>query len=151
MGRTMLENPNASRILRELIREKAFYFFTSIGNYTGYHASSLKEFAKEILEVNVKSLEFHLYRRDFEKWISETLEDRSLASKIGELRTTKPIGIDLRDRLYLIVSKHLDSLKKSQTTSTLAKPSEQKTTSVTFVKTFPEEPAKKSDSRISSS
>ena len=147
----MLGKPETSRILRELTREKAFYFFTSIGNYTGHHASSLKEFAQEILEVNVKSLEFHLYRRDFEKWISETLEDRSLASKIGELRAVKPIGIDLRDRLYLIVSKYLDRLKKPQTTSTPIESTKQRTTSITFERTFPNETVKKPDSRVSSS
>jgi len=65
------ERENISRILRTLPREKAFYFFTSIGNYTGESASSLKEFMEKINEVNLKSLEFHLHRGDFEKWIAE--------------------------------------------------------------------------------
>ena len=65
---------NISKILKTLPREKAFYFFTSIGNYTGESAASLKEFMEKINQVNVKSLEFHLYRGDFEKWITEVLE-----------------------------------------------------------------------------
>ena len=142
----MLSESKTSRILRELPREKAFYFFTSIGNYTGHHASSLEKFVKEVLEVNVKSLEFHLYRKDFEKWISETLEDSSLASKIGELRAIKPIGVDLRDRLYLVVSKHLDSFKKPQT-ATSTELSKRKATSITFGKTFSQEPERKTDTR----
>jgi hypothetical protein len=146
----MLSESKTSRILRELPREKAFYFFTSIGNYTGHNASSLEEFVREILEVNVKSLEFHLYRKDFEKWVSETLEDNSLASKVGNLRAVKPIGIDLRDQLYLIVSKHLDSLKKPKTT-TSTEVSKRKTTSVTFGKTFPREPERKLNKGISPS
>ena len=64
-----------SRASRKLPRDKAFYFFTSIGNYTGEFAISLDEFAKKILDVDVKSLEFHLYRGDFERWINGTLED----------------------------------------------------------------------------
>lgn len=52
-------------------RENAFYFFTSVGNYTGESASSLEEFAKKIREVSIKSLEFHLHRGDFERWVAE--------------------------------------------------------------------------------
>ena len=44
--------PPASRILRKLPREKAFYFFTSIGNYTGEKAASLEEFAEKIEKVD---------------------------------------------------------------------------------------------------
>jgi len=42
-----------------------------------------------ILDVNVKSLEFHLYRGDFERWIADALEDDVLARKIKQLKTLK--------------------------------------------------------------
>lgn len=123
---------NESKTLRALSREKAFYFFTSIGNYAGESAASLEEFAKKILDVKIKSLEFHLYRGDFERWIADTLEDNTLAKKFRELKTSKPIGIDLRDRLYLLVSKHYKDLKNPRSTSTVfVKP---RTTTVTFVR-----------------
>ncbi len=119
----MLSEPKTSRTLRTLPRDKAFYFFTSIGNYTGESAASLEEFVKKTLEVNVKSLEFHLYRGDFEKWIAETLEDNVLAGKVKQLKDVKAIGMDLRDRLYLIVSKHYESLKKPRSAPpTVTKP-----------------------------
>lgn len=63
----------SSRILRNVAREEAFYFFTSIGNYTGQSASSLEEFLQKIKDMNIKSLEFHLFREDFERWISLSL------------------------------------------------------------------------------
>jgi hypothetical protein len=113
-----LSEPKPQKTLRNLPREQAFYFFTSIGNYTGESAVSLEEFAKKILQVNVKSIEFHLYRGDFEKWITETLEDNALAGKMKNLKELKPIGIDLRDRLYLIVSKHCENLKKPREPAT---------------------------------
>ena len=134
MEKSVLSELKTSRILRSLPRDKAFYFFTSIGNYTGESVASLEEFIKKILDVTVKSLEFHLYRGDFERWIAETVEDNVLASKINQLKALKPIGIDLRDRLYLIVSKHYETLKKPRLTSTkptLAKP---KSTTITFGK-----------------
>jgi hypothetical protein len=98
MEEKSLSEPKPPKTLRSLPREQAFYFFTSIGNYTGESAVSLEEFAKKILQVNVKSIEFHLYRGDFEKWITETLEENTLADKIKNLKELKPIGIDLRDR-----------------------------------------------------
>lgn len=61
-----MKRETTSRILRTLPREKAFYFFTSIGNCTGENASSLKQFMDKINQVNMKSLEFHFYRGDFE-------------------------------------------------------------------------------------
>lgn len=114
MEKIVLSEPKTSRILRSLPADKTFYFFTSIGNYTGEKAASLEEFVKKILAANVKSLEFHLYRDDFERWIAETLEDNVLANKIRQLKALKPIGMDLRDRLYLIVSKHYENLKNSR-------------------------------------
>ena len=99
------------RILRTLPREKAFYFFTSIGNYTGESATSLKEFTDKINEVNVKSLEFHFYRGDFEKWTAEVLEDKELAEQIGTLRKTSPIGEDLKNGLYRILTMRYSRLR----------------------------------------
>ncbi len=109
----MITFKSAQRILRKLPRENAFYFFTSIGNYTGVSADSLEEFVKKILEVNVKSLEFHTYRGDFQKWVEGTLEDKALSDEIRKLQQSKALGNELRDNLYLTVSKHYEKLKKS--------------------------------------
>ena len=109
----MITFKSAQKVLRKLPRENAFYFFTSIGNYTGVSADSLEEFVKKILEVNVKSLEFHIYRGDFQKWVEGTLEDKALSDEIRKLQQSKPLGNELRDNLYLIVSKHYEKLKKS--------------------------------------
>ena len=101
----------SSRILRNLSREKAFYFFTSIGNYTGESATSLKEFVEKIREVNVKSLEFHFYRGDFKKWIAEVLEDKELAEQIRTFRSSSPIGEKLKSGLYRILIERYSRLK----------------------------------------
>ena len=100
-----------SRTLRRLPREKGFYFFTSIGNYTGEHVASLEEFVRKIKEVDVKSLEFHLYRGDFEKWAADVLEDPQLAQAIRSIQNFKPVGDTLRDQLHLVVWKRYKDLK----------------------------------------
>ena len=102
---------SVARILRKLSRENAFYFFTSVGNYIGESAASLEEFVKKIGEVNAKSLEFHFYRGDFEKWVAEVLEDRDLAQEIESLKSLKPVGDALKGQLYLVVSKRFEKLK----------------------------------------
>lgn len=109
-GRKPLKSTFNSKA-EKLPRENAFYFFSSIGNYIGERASSLEEFMEKIREVNIKSLEFHLYREDFEKWISGTLKDKELAADIQKLRGSNPIGDELRDQLYLIVSKKKNKSK----------------------------------------
>lgn len=104
---------SSARILRTLSRKNAFYFFTSVGNYTGQSAMSLEEFANKIREVETTSLEFHLYRGDFEKWTDEVLEDSELTEKISDLKNLEQVRSALRDQLYLIVSKRLEELKNS--------------------------------------
>lgn len=103
--------PTSKQILRTLSRENAFYFFTSVGNYTGHIAFSLGEFAQKIKGVNIESLEFHLYRGDFEKWIDEVLQDKILAEKIKAVKLLEPIGNSLRDQLFFSVYKRIEELK----------------------------------------
>lgn len=107
----MSVSPTPSRILRNLLREEAFYFFTSIGNYTGQSAASLGEFMQKIREIDIKSLEFHLYREDFEKWIAQTLGDARLVAEIKNLRLRKVVGNVLRESLYTVVSRRYRELK----------------------------------------
>lgn len=66
---------------------------------------------KKIEEVNAKSLEFHFYRGDFEKWVAEVLEDTELAEEIKDLKDLKPVGDSLRGQLYLVISKRFEELK----------------------------------------
>jgi len=108
---------SAHNVLRKVLREEAFYFFSSIGNYIGESATSLEEFAGKIKEVNNKSLEFHLYRRDFEKWVDEVLGDPGLAEKIKELRNQKLVGENLQDQLYQTILKRYNELTTGFTQS----------------------------------
>jgi hypothetical protein len=108
-----------SRILKTVPREKAFYFFTSIGNYTGVSASSLKEFMERINEVDIKSLEFHLHRGDFEKWINEVIQDGQLAAEIRRLQGLNLVSDALRSRLYVTVSRRLKQLTGQSSPTTV--------------------------------
>ncbi len=103
-------NVETTRILKVVPREKAFYFFMSIGNYTGVSASSLKEFMEKLTEVDQKSLEFHFYRGDFEKWINEVLQDQELAGEFRRLQKSNLMGDALRSQLATTVSRRYKRL-----------------------------------------
>lgn len=105
---------NAARSLRTLSRKNAFYFFTSVGNFTGHRAMSLEEFTKKIREVETTSLEFHLYRGDFEKWTDEVLEDHELTNRLRVVKLLEPFGNLLRDQLDFTVSKRFEELTKTR-------------------------------------
>lgn len=78
----------------------------------GESAASLEEFLEKIREIDTSSLEFHLSRRDFEKWIAETLEDRELATEIEHLQNLEPTGDALRNQLIFAVTKRYENLLK---------------------------------------
>lgn len=100
----------AIRALRTFPSDKAFYFFISIGNYTGEKAASLKELMEKINLVDVKSLEFHQQRGDLEKWIREVLGDSDLAKEVRDLNRLNLTGDALRKQLYSIVSNRFRTL-----------------------------------------
>jgi hypothetical protein len=80
-----------------------FYFCVEIGKYTGISAASYEDFLASIKRVEAKSLNFHIERGDFEKWVSDVLKDEELAKEIGGLKSQKLRGQALRNRFYGIV------------------------------------------------
>ena len=100
----------ASRILRNVSIIEAFLFFTGVGQYDGEFASSLSDFCEKLKTTPLNSIEFHLKRGDFERWIKETLGDEYLANRIGKIdRSIR--GEGLRKTLQAIVKRRLDQLK----------------------------------------
>ncbi|MFA5364083.1 MAG: DUF5752 family protein [Candidatus Bathyarchaeia archaeon] len=106
-----LVTSSATRSLRTLSRETGFYFFTSYGNYTGISAMSMEDFLNKLEEVSVTSLEFHLYRGDFERWASDVLEDTKLSDRISAVKLLEPVDSSLREQLVSVVSTRLEELK----------------------------------------
>jgi hypothetical protein len=82
----------------------SFYFFSSIGQYTGESASSLEEFAQKIKRIDVRSLEFHFMRGDFERWISDACGEKELGKKIVAMHEQNPTGENLRNMLQGVIS-----------------------------------------------
>jgi len=106
-----IDKKQAENILRLVPIDKAFHFHTGIGQYLGTYATSLSDFYNKIKTVNVKSIEFHVPRRDFESWIA-SLGDSELAKKIGTIRLAGLFGENLRQRVYETVKSRYDELSQ---------------------------------------
>ena len=85
-------------------KDSAFHFYTEIGQPTGFSAESLKDFYEIIKRIAVESLEFHLYREDFENWIKSAFEDKTLANNLARLRIANSKGEDLRKGILLAMA-----------------------------------------------
>jgi len=105
------DKKQAENILRLVPIDKGFHFHTGVGQYLGIFATSLSDFCNKIKTVNVKSIEFHVPRRDFESWV-DSLGDSELAKKIGAIRTAGLFGENLRQRVYESVKSRFDELSQ---------------------------------------
>ena len=111
VGVTAVSGETATKILRKVPHNNAFYFFTGIGQYSGKFAISLTDFCQKLWKMDAKSIDFHFGRRDFQKWIRTTIGDVHLANRINKIK--RPIeGAALRDEIYQTVQTRLTELKK---------------------------------------
>jgi len=101
----------ATKILRTVPHNNAFYFFTGIEQYSGKFAVSLADFCQKIKRIDIKSVDFHFKRRDFQKWIRTTIGDAYLANEINRIRELVQ-GEELRGQIHQTVEMRLTELKK---------------------------------------
>ena len=111
MAESSIKPELASRILRTVSYNNAFYFCTNIGQDSGELAVSLADFCQKIETINVKSVDFHFKRGDFEEWIRGTLGDVDLANEINKINKTIQ-GEELRVKICQTVERRLTQLKK---------------------------------------
>jgi predicted transcriptional regulator len=76
-----------------------FHFYTQIGYPTVYSAQSLAEFYRLTEQIGADSLEFHLYRGDFENWLKDAFGDEKLADDFEEIKNTNLKGEALRKEI----------------------------------------------------
>ena len=111
IGLPQVDKNIALNILSPLPLERAFHFYYDINQHSGVHADSLKEFVDKIQNVDLKCIEFHIPRRDFELWIN-SLGDLELSKKIELLRIRHLSGENLRKELYETIKSRYEELTK---------------------------------------
>src|SRR3989442_1740418 len=98
-------------------RDKSFYFDTGLGQYSGILVSSIGEFLKALKIVPLESVEYHIGRRDFEKWTKDVLGSIQLADNIRTLRRSQSKGEELRHQLVDFVIAWAEAVSSPQETS----------------------------------
>ncbi len=107
----LLLNKRIEEILRTVPHEKGFHFYTALGNYTMETATSLGAFEKKLHVVPAESVNFHMQRGDFQKWIKETLNDKELAERVDSIEQNLPAE-DLRKELFAILQTRITELTR---------------------------------------
>ena len=80
-----------------------FHFYFGINQPADLTAKTLEEFYRAIKQVSVDSLEFHLYRGDFENWLKEACKEPDLADKVGCIKAAGLRGEDVREGLLEVL------------------------------------------------
>ena len=99
----------AKQLLSETLQEKAFHFYAGIGKPLNTQAHGLLEFSGKLAQIDTTSIEFHLYRGDFQKWFSD-IGDTELAKKMALLKERGMYGEQLRTKLHEIVENRCQAL-----------------------------------------
>jgi alpha-amylase len=103
----------AKRLLRQLPAEKGFTFFYDFARPTKISVHSLKEFQLSLKEVDIKSIQFHIERGDFARWIRQVVGDEKLADEIANLSDKKLVGEALRKMILNTVKNRITELEQT--------------------------------------
>lgn len=76
-----------------------FHFYMAVKQPTSFTAKNLVDFYEIVKQVDVCSLEFHLYRGDFENWMHTALNNAAFAAEIANMKDAKLKGESLRKEL----------------------------------------------------
>jgi len=118
LGVQPITKENAKTIVFYAPHDKAFNFYASVDKPLHVHAHSLQDFANKLSKVDLKAIEYHMDRNDFEVWF-KCLGDQELAKKTKILKERKIVGEQLRLLLHTIVEQHCQELRKLTEQSTL--------------------------------
>ncbi len=100
----------ARKILSEVPYNDGFHFATSVSKYAGETAINLFSFYEILRNIDSASVKFHAQRRDFQKWIDQTLGDKLLAEKLDSIGASLP-DQELRQEIRKAVSNRIQELQ----------------------------------------
>jgi alpha-amylase len=95
-----------------------FYKGTGEENFTGVQCWSLKGFIKAVELVDVRALEFHNRRGDFESWVEYSLKDEILYEQLKRIRPLRLRGERLRKKLGELLKRRFKVVNKQVQTTT---------------------------------
>lgn len=105
-----IDKATANRVLRSVPKNEGLELYKSPGEYTGKTATSLSDLSEKLSAVDVRAVNHHFKRREYEKWIRGTIGDEELARRFS--RINREIhGEKLRKEMILLLKNRLEELK----------------------------------------
>ena len=76
---------------------------------------SLEEFSSVLKTIDINSIQYHIERGDFERWLSQVVGDEKLADQIAKVNQSnrKLKGEALRKKVFTITNRRLIQLMKT--------------------------------------
>ena len=105
-----VDKATAARLLRSVPKNEGLELYKAPGEFTGRTVTGLADLADKLKAVDVRAVNYHFKRREFEKWIRGTLGDEELARRFGRLNRELH-GEKLRTEMLTLVRTRLDELR----------------------------------------
>jgi hypothetical protein len=106
----MVQNQSSNAcadILGKLPFQEGFHFCLEGGNYTGITATSIHEFTEKLQTIDQNSIDFHMQRKDFQKWIKNEFCDKELPKEIDHIHEEKVADKILRQELLDTINAYI--------------------------------------------
>jgi hypothetical protein len=104
-----LDKPTAIRLLRTVSRNEGIELYRGPAEFTGKTATSLSDLAVKLKTVDVRAINHHFRRREFERWCRSTIGDEELARRLGRL-DRELHGEQVRAQLIATIRTRLEEL-----------------------------------------
>ncbi len=109
-----IDKVTLNRILRTVPKNEGLELYKNPGEFTGKTATSLSDLTEKLRIVDIRAVNHHFKRREFEKWIRSSIGDEELARRFGKL-SRELHGEKLRSQMIVLVKARLDELKAMET------------------------------------
>ncbi|MEM1581813.1 MAG: hypothetical protein QXK89_04800 [Candidatus Bathyarchaeia archaeon] len=111
LGFPKIDGEAAKKILSPVTFERAFHFYSEIDRPLMISSYSLDDFYEKVRKIDLKSIEFHSTRGDFEEWI-RSLGDIELARRLRVIRESNVLGEELREKICKNVKSRCEELRR---------------------------------------
>jgi hypothetical protein len=105
-----VDKSTANKLLRSVPKNEGLGLYKSLGEFTGKTATSLSDLVEKLRIVDIRAVNHHFKRREFEKWVRGTIGDEELARRFGKVNRELH-GEKLRTQLITTIKTRLEELK----------------------------------------
>jgi DNA-binding Lrp family transcriptional regulator len=95
----------ALKVFTPAAEGKGFRFYFGIDRPSEFATESLGDFYKIIRQIDVESIEFHLYRGDFQNWLQQVFAEPELTADFNRIKDEDLKGEALREALLGVLDR----------------------------------------------